>query len=65
MQLLLFCAVSESGALTYSEVIVFLEKQPDIITQYTSINTEYSTITLTGNHLVYGRKQFAAQFHVM
>ena len=49
--------VSSTGAITYSEVRAFLQKQPNIITKYKSITTlGNKIITLTGNHLIYGRK---------
>ena len=60
--LLLLSTVSSTGAITYSEVRAFLKKQPTIITEYKSITTlGKEIITLTGNHLLYGRKGFAEQ----
>ena len=64
--LLFFDTVSPTGEVTYSEVIAFLKKQPNMITQYKSITTICNkTLALTGNHLVYARKGFASQFDMM
>ena len=61
----IFYEVSQSDVVIYSEVTAFLKKQPNIMTQYKSIHTGNSTLTLTENHLVYGRKHFAARFYLM
>ena len=49
----------------YSEVRTFLKKQPNIFTYYKTIVTLNAVLTLTENHLVYGRKSFADQFNPM
>ena len=58
----IFNVVSKTGELTYNEITAFLKQQPNTITQYKSIKTVNKTITLTENHLIYGRKNSAKQF---
>ena len=58
--------VSSSGGIIYSEVQIFLKRQPDIVTKYMSITTAANiTLTLTGNHLVYSRTFFSDEFQPM
>ena len=50
-------AVSKDGKLTYSKVTTFLKKWPAMISTYKSITTlRYKTISISGNHLIYARK---------
>ena len=60
-----FNVVSSTGIVKYTQIRAFLKKQPNIMTQYISISTENETITLTGNHLMYGRKDVSKQFYPM
>ena len=54
------------GEVIYSEVRTFLERQPSIITKYKSITTfGNKTLTLTGNRLVYARRNSGDQFNPM
>ena len=55
--------VSSTG--TYSEVKAFLQRQPNILYQYKSIATMKETIILSGNHLIYARKNLDDQFNPM
>ena len=58
--------VSSSCGIIYSEVQIFLKRQPDVITKYMSITTATNrTITLTGNHLVYSRSFSNDEFQPM
>ena len=58
--------VLSSGAVTYSEVRAFLEKDFTVITKYKSLTTIWNeTLTLTGNHLIYGRKNCTDKFNPM
>ena len=58
--------VLSSGAVIYSEVRAFLEKDFTVITKYKSLTTIWNeTLTLTGNHLIYGRKNCTDKFNPM
>ena len=57
--------VSVSGNIKYSEVKAFQDKKPNMLTQYKSITVGNETLILTGNHLVYARKNIADQFNPM
>ena len=58
--------VSPSGRLTYSKVSTFLKKQYETINMYKSIKTSGNkTISLSGNHLIYGRKTAVGKFNPM
>ena len=58
--------VSSSGSVTYSELVAFLAKLPNVISQYKSISIlGNETLILTGNHLVYAKKGSADQFNPM
>ena len=51
---------------TYSEVGAFLMKEHTAIVTYKSIVTSLNqTISLTGNHLIYGRKHSTENFFAM
>ena len=63
--LLLFHTVSSTGAIIYSEIRAFLEKQPNKMTYFKSIATVNETFFMTGNHLIFARETFAAQFNPM
>ena len=61
-----WCIVSSSGWLAYSEVKMFLKKQPAIITEYKSITTSANTtIRLSKNHLIYTKKYCNDKFEPM
>ena len=60
-----FDKVSSNGKVMYSKVGAFLKKWPNIMTQYKSITTVNGTISLTGNHLVYARRNILDQFNPM
>ena len=60
-----FNTVSSSGTVTYSEVKAFLENKPDTMIEFKSIATINETLILTGNHLIFARQKFAAQFNPM
>ena len=56
--------VSTDGKLTYSKVTTFLKKWPSMITTYKSITTlRNKTISLSGNHLIYARKDGNDKFN--
>ena len=55
--------VSSSGAISYSPIEAFLKKQPKMITNNKLIKTANETLTLTGNHLVFARKNVDDQFN--
>ena len=58
--------VSSAGRLMYSKLRTFLKKQNATVLKYKSIATSVNnTITLTGNHLIYGRKSFTDEFNPM
>ena len=57
--------VSTEGMITYSEVITFLKNQPTTLVIYKSIMTSMKTIRLSGNHLIFARKNAALKFHPM
>ena len=62
----LMILVSLSGRLTYSKVSTFMKKQANSINMYNSITTSGNkTISLSGNHLIYGRKSSSDKFHPM
>ena len=64
--LVFFNVVLSSGTVTYSEVRAFLEKELTVITKYKSITTIWNeTLTLTGNHLIYARKNCTDKFDPM
>ena len=59
-------SVLEDGYISNSEVIAFLMKEPSAVNMYKSIETsKNTTITLTGNHLIYTKNGNADPFHPM
>ena len=66
MYLLYFVKASQNGGVAFSEVRTFLEKSPDMVTQYKSIITFWNqSLSLTRNHLIYARKSFTDKFNPM
>ena len=61
----IFITVSANGRVMYSTIEAFLEKQPNMVTEYRSIATVNETLILTGNHLVYARRSADDQFNPM
>ena len=62
----MFNIVTSAGRITYSEVRTFMEKQTDIISKFKSITTYGNkTLIVTGNHLVYARKNSNDKFSPM
>ena len=58
--------VSSDGIVTYNKVTVFLDQEPTVTSIYQSIQTNLNyTIDLTGNHLIYRRKDTTDKFHAM
>ena len=57
--------VSSNGTITHIKITAFLKKQPNLITNYKSIETGNKTLILTGNHLIFARKGFADFFNPM
>ena len=56
----------EGGKISYSEVRTFLMKESSVINMFKSITTSMnSTVTLTGNHLIYAKNGKANQFYPM
>ena len=52
------------GSLTYSEIKVFMKRQPTDITMYKSITTSSNqTINISGNHIIYRRKSATDKFN--
>ena len=63
---LILLAVSEDGKLTYSKVTAFLKKWPSMISMYKSITTlGNKTISISGNHLIYTKKDKNDKFNPM
>ena len=61
----IFDIVSALGVTTYSEVRTFLQKRSSI-SMYKSLTTDMNvTISLTGNHLIYTRKNEMDIFHAL
>ena len=62
----MFLIVLHDGRVIYSKVIAFLEKHPNMISQYKAITT-YSneTTILSENHLIYARKGSVEKFTPM
>ena len=49
---------------TYSEVRTFMMEDHTVINDYMSITTSWNnTISLTGNHLIYARKNSTKKFN--
>ena len=62
----IFNLVLQGGRIIYSEVRAFLMKESSVINMHKSITTSMnSTITLTGNHLIYAKNGNADQFYPM
>ena len=58
--------VSSEGRVAYNEVRAFLHKQPTVTKEYKSITTSLNTtISLSGNHLIFARKVFTDKFQPM
>ena len=63
---LILNSVLQGGKISYSEVRAFLMKESSAINMHKSITTSMnSTITLTGNHLIYAKNRNADQFYPM
>ena len=61
-----FSTVSSDRKLTHNKVKAFLKKIPSMITKYKSISTSLNrTISLSGNHLIYARKNWTEKFNQM
>ena len=61
-----FYTVSSMGKVIYSEVITFLQKDPNTIEKYTSITTLCNkSLRLSRNHLVYTRRYSSDEFNAM
>ena len=57
--------MTSTGIAKFSEVTAFLKKQQDTTSLYKSIQTNLSTIRLTGKHLIYSRKPDMDKFNPM
>ena len=58
-----YITVTPYGGVTYSEVKIFLVKQPDVVTEYRTITTSSNrTISLSGNHLIYTHESGSDKF---
>ena len=63
---LLFRLVSSDGRITYSEIQTFMEKEHVMSIKYKSMATSLNkTISLTGSHLIYARKNVMDKFFPM
>ena len=51
------------GLLKYSDVRTFIKKQPTIMAMYKSISTSLKDIRISGNHLIFARKNTNGNFH--
>ena len=61
-----YSTVSSNGSVTPSEITVFLKKQHTVTTMYRSITTTWNTtITLSGNHLIFARRNLTHKFSPM
>ena len=56
--------MSPTGKLTYSQIVKFLQKAPNMITEYLSITTiGNKTLTLSTSHLMFARENDKSEFH--
>ena len=61
-----FFVVSSTGSVIYSEVRMFLQKQPFVLGSYLSIETSSNeSLRMSGNHLVYARESSIDEFNPM
>ena len=59
-------SVSADGKLTYSKLTTFLKKRSSMNSMYRSITTfRNKTISLSGNHLIYSKKNENDKFNPM
>ena len=59
-----YVVVSPRGKLTYSQLVKFLQKAPNMIAEYLSITTiGNKTLTLSTSHLMFARKNDNSEFH--
>ena len=62
----IFYPVTSDGNIIFSEVRAFVKKQSTVINMYKSITTSLNkTIRLSGNHLIYARKNSSEKLHPM
>ena len=59
----LFEIATSAATVTYSEIITFIEKKPNVVVNFKSITTSQNeTLTLSGKHLIFARGSSSNKF---